>query len=58
MESPLTPEQESAIKCAHADLQGALQCHEQLDYQTHDWDAHRASIEELEAAFPDILETK
>lgn len=48
----MTPAQESAIKCAHADLQGALQAFEQNDIHVHDWEAHQNSIDELEEAFP------
>lgn len=44
-------EQRHAVKCAHADLQGALQHHEQNDWHSHDWGAHQQSIEELESAF-------
>jgi len=55
MHKVLTKSQVLAIRCAHADLLGALQAQEQLDYNTHDWDAHRLSINELEEAFSDIL---
>jgi hypothetical protein len=48
-------EEITAIKCAHADLKGSLEAHEACDRLMHDWDAHRQSIEDLEAAFPDIL---
>jgi hypothetical protein len=51
----MTQEQIQAVKCAHADLRGALQNYLQGSYSDHDWDAHRLSIEELEAAF-DFLE--
>jgi hypothetical protein len=53
---PLTPEQISALRCARADLQGVLQCRDQLDFSTHDWKAHELSIRELEEAFPEALE--
>ena len=46
--------QEHAVQCAYLDLVGAHQCH--LAQQQHDWDAHKQSIEDLEAAFPDLLE--
>jgi hypothetical protein len=44
-----------AIRCAHADLVGALQAHQQMDYNVHDWDAHQDSIVELEQAFPGVI---
>lgn len=44
----------TAIKCAHADLQGALQAFKQGDIHAHDWKAHKMSIEELEHAFPKL----
>ncbi len=48
----LTKKQIDAIRCAHADLQGTMQCHEQADFGQHDWKAHALSIQELEEAFP------
>jgi hypothetical protein len=50
----LTESQIMAIRCAHADLVGALQAHKSIDYTLHDWKAHALSIE---AAFEEILET-
>ncbi len=47
----LNEDQILAIKCAHADLVGALQAREALDMHVHDWKAHLRSIEELEDAF-------
>lgn len=44
-----------AIRCAWADLMGALEAHEQGDSHIHDWKAHALSIQELADAFPDIL---
>lgn len=44
--------QEIAIKCAHADLVGALQNFEQCTPAHHDWKAHKQTIEELELIFP------
>ena len=41
-----------AVRCAHADLIGALQAKEQNDIHAHDWSSHELSIEELEEAFP------
>ena len=54
----MTESQISAIKCAYADLVGALQARDQLDVEVHDWEAHAASIQELAEQFPDILETQ
>ena len=56
----LTEAQVSAIRCAHADMAGVYQCairdgNGGAD-NGHDWKAHRASIEELEKEFPDLLE--
>ena len=51
----MTNAQTQAIRCAHADLVGALQAHEQMDRMAHDWKAHRTSILELEQAFPEVI---
>jgi len=51
----MTQEQIDAIKCAYADLVGALQARNQMDIEVHDWKAHLLSIEELENAF-DFIE--
>jgi hypothetical protein len=51
----MTPEQMLAIKCAYADLLGALQNYEQGSYADHDWDAHKLTINDMEIAFSDIL---
>lgn len=47
----MTEEQITTIKCAYADLVGALQARNQLDIEVHDWKSHLATIEELENAF-------
>ena len=47
-----------AIKCAHADLQGALQSWHQNDPQVHDWRAHEQTIDELERAFPFLTDER
>ena len=52
----LGEKQIAAVRCAHADLQGALQAHEQTDRMAHDWDAHQITIGELEDAFPFLNE--
>jgi hypothetical protein len=44
------PEMLTALKCALADLEGALQVHEQMDWYAHDWDSHQQSIDEARAA--------
>jgi hypothetical protein len=50
----MTNEQVIAIKCAFADLCGALQAFQQNDIHTHDWEAHLESIEDLVKQFPNI----
>lgn len=50
----LDKNQTQAIKCAYADMVGALQAFRQQDTYVHDWKAHLVSIEELEEAFPFI----
>ena len=47
----MTEEQKIAIRCAFADLIGAVQAYKQGDYTLHDWEAHIASIEELKRKF-------
>jgi hypothetical protein len=44
----------SAIRCALADLSGALQAHQQGESNIHDWRAHQLSIDELVDAFPEL----
>ncbi len=51
----LSKAQQSAILCAHADLMGALECHESGIWERHDWEAHRETLKELQAAFPDLI---
>ena len=53
----MTQEQIQAIKCAHADLKGALQNFEQLTPAQHDWTAHKQTIEELEEFFDFLMIT-
>jgi len=36
------------IKCALADLQGAMEAMEKADYCSHDWEAHQQTIDEIE----------
>jgi hypothetical protein len=51
----MTEEQKNVIRCAYADLVGALQARNQLDIEVHDWKSHLLTIEELEEAF-DFIE--
>lgn len=55
----LTEQQQTAIKCAYADLVGIYQTIIRDDngvVSGHNWKAHRQSVHELEEAFPDIIE--
>lgn len=52
----LNKEQKLFIKCALADLQGALQAYKQSDIHSHDWRAHQQSIDDLFDAFPFLSE--
>jgi len=56
MKDKLNQEQINAIRCAFADLIGALQAYEQGNSNIHDWESHKLTIEELESAFPFIKE--
>jgi hypothetical protein len=47
----MTDEQKMAIRCAFADLCGAMQAHLQGDNHTHDWKAHLLTIYEMAQAF-------
>lgn len=47
----MNEQQITAIKCAFADLQGAIQAFQQMDMHAHDWDAHAMSIDDLINAF-------
>jgi hypothetical protein len=48
----MTQEQQLAIRCACADLIGAIQARNQMDIEVHDWKAHLLTIEELIETFP------
>lgn len=52
----MTSEQLISLRCAYADLVGALQAYNQQDITAHDWKAHYQTIRELEDAFPDQIE--
>lgn len=47
----MNDKQKTAIRCAFADLVGAVQAYKQGDYTLHDWEAHIASIEDLKREF-------
>ena len=56
----LSDAQVAALRCVHADAAGVYQCairdgNGGAD-NGHDWKAHKQSVEELEDAFPEILE--
>jgi len=50
----MTEAQISAIRCALADLSGALEAQQSLRGHFHDWKAHQQTIDELIAAFPEL----
>ena len=50
----LSKQQEVAIKCAIADLIGSMQAKNNLGFHSHDWKAHRTTIDELADAFPEL----
>lgn len=52
----MTAQQKNAVRCAHADLIGALQAREQGDVEAHNWKDHALTIAELEEAFAALLE--
>ncbi len=45
-------DQKTAIRCAYADLLGALQSRN--NRESHDWDSHSLTLRDLVAAFPEI----
>lgn len=54
----LTEEEKTIIRCAYADLVGALQAYQAQDRLSHDWDAHTTTIMEMETAFPFLERVK
>lgn len=48
----MNEEQQIVIRCAFADLIGAVQAYKQGDYTAHNWGAHIQTIEDMKAAFP------
>ena len=47
----MTEDQLFAVRCALADLCGALQAFQQGDMHLHDWDAHQQTIKEFAEEF-------
>ena len=47
----MNAEQITAIRCAFADLQGAMQAYEQGNMHLHDWKAHALTIKEMAERF-------
>jgi len=56
MRCEMNTKQIDAIRCAQADLIGALQAYQQSDIHVHDWKGHLLTIQELTDAFADFLE--
>ena len=54
----MTTKQKTAIKCAYADLMGALEARNGADIEAHDWKDHALTIEELREAFGFLEECK
>ena len=52
----MNEEQIFAIRCACADLIGALQARNQMDIEVHDWKAHKLSIDDLINTFDFLSE--
>lgn len=47
----MTLEEKMAIKCAFADLCGAMQAYLQGDIHAHDWKAHAQTLQDMSDAF-------
>lgn len=47
----LSDTQIQVIRCAYADLIGARQSYEQGVIESHDWDSHQISIDDLKDNF-------
>lgn len=52
----LNDKQMLALRCACADLIGAMQARNQNDVEVHDWKAHSLTIDELIEAFDFLSE--
>lgn len=53
----MNDKQKIAIRCAFADLCGAMQAYLQIDIHSHDWKRHEVTIWEMKEAFdflPDL----
>jgi hypothetical protein len=50
----MTSLQESVIRCAIADLLGSVQAYKERNFDSHDWEAHQKTIEELLTCFPEL----
>jgi hypothetical protein len=47
----MTEHEKFLVRCAFADLCGAMQAHLQCDRNAHDWKAHAQTIQEMSEAF-------
>lgn len=47
----MNDKEKTAIRCAFADLCGALQAMQQDDMHAHNWRAHRSTIAEMAECF-------
>lgn len=54
-QTKLNDAQVKSLRCAFLDLIGAQQAQQQGDLNAHDWKAHSLTINELAAAFADVL---
>jgi len=56
--SEMTPEQQLAIRCACADLIGAMEAKNSGRIEDHDWNAHVLTINELIKTYPFLNDFK
>jgi hypothetical protein len=56
--SKMTTEQQLAIRCACADLIGAMEARNSGRIEDHDWNAHVLTINELVKAYPFLKDYK
>lgn len=54
----MTPEQQLAIRCACADLIGAMEARNSGNIESHDWNAHVLTINELIKKYPFLADFK
>jgi len=52
----MTKLQKRIITCAYLDLIGSAEARDNGDIENHDWKDHKLTIEEMEEAFPFIME--